>query len=144
MGDVWGAALAQLIWADEMNISGFDIDMARAAYQASLDTFTRAKNIWGQALCLNGMTIIAQKAGNIEEAIRLGSQSLEFFLQLENQERIAWLRETLGNIAADKGSLKDARIYFEANLAYYTLMGDENHQKYFQVRLAQLNAAQDQ
>ncbi len=144
MGDVWGAALAQLIWADEMNISGFDIDMARAAYQASLDTFTRAKNIWGQALCLNGMTIIAQKAGNIEEAVRLGSQSLEFFLQLENQERIAWLRETLGNIAADKGSLKDARIYFEANLAYYTLMGDENHQKYFQVRLAQLNAAQDQ
>jgi predicted ATPase/class 3 adenylate cyclase len=139
MGDAWGAALAQLIWADEMNFSDFDIDMAQIAYQASLDTFVRAKNIWGQALCLNGNTLLEQKAGHYEEAYRLGSQSLEFFNELGNMERIVWLHHTLGNIAIAKGSLKDARTHFEANLAHFTHLGDKDNQKYFRERLASLN-----
>jgi predicted ATPase/class 3 adenylate cyclase len=139
MRDAWGAALAQLIWADEMNFSDFDTDMAQIAYQASLDTFVRAKNIWGQALCLNGITLLEQKVGHYEEAYRLGSQSLEFFNELGNVERIVWLHHTLGNIAIAKGSLKDARTHFEANLAYYIQLGDKDNQKYYRERLADLN-----
>ena len=140
MRDAWGAALAQLIWADEMNFSDFDTDMAQIAYQASLDTFVRAKNIWGQALCLNGITLLEQKVGHYEEAYRLGSQSLEFFNELGNVERIVWLHHTLGNIAIAKGSLKDARTHFEANLAHYTQLGDKDSQKHYRERLASLKA----
>ena len=139
MQDAWGAALAQLIWADEVNFTDFDTDMARVAYQASRDTFVRAKNLWGQALCLNGLTLLEQKAGNYEEAYRLGSQSLEFFSEIENVERIMWLHYTLGNIAVAKGSLKDARTHFEANLAHYIQRGDKDNQKYYRQRLADLS-----
>jgi len=139
MKDTWGAALAQLIWADEMNFSDFDADMARVAYQASLDTFVHAKNIWGQALCLNGITLLGQKVGNYEEAYRLGSQSLEYFNELENMERIAWLHHTLGNIAIAKGSPNDARTHFEANLAHYIQRGDKENQKFYRERLAGLS-----
>jgi len=121
-----------------MNFSDFDTDMARVAYQASLDTFVRAKNIWGQALCLNGITLLEQKAGHYEEAYRLGSQSLEFFNELENVERIVWLHHTLGNIAIARGSLKDARTHFEANLAHFIQRGDKDNQKYYRERLAGL------
>ena len=140
IGDTFGAALAQLIWADAMNFSGFDMDMARAAYQASLDTFVKVKNLWGQALCLYGITFIEQKAGRFEEAYRLGCQALELFSQLENQERIVWTRHVLGKIAVDKGSIKDARTHFEANLAYYANLGDKQHQNDYQARLARLDA----
>ena len=140
MGDSWGAALAQLIWADAMNFSGFDMEMARTAYQASLDAFRKAKNNWGQALCLYGITILEQKAGHFEEAYRLGSQTLELFSQLGNVERIAYIRHVLGEIAIGKGSLNDARVHFEANLAHYTLLGDKNRQNDYQERLASLAA----
>jgi predicted ATPase/class 3 adenylate cyclase len=138
MGDSFGAALAQLIWADEMNFSEFDNDMAKVAYQAGLDTFVKVKNNWGRALCLNGITLLEQKAGHYEEAYRLGSQSLALFNELENTERIAWIHHTLGDIAVAKGSLKDARTHFETNLAYYTNLGDKDHQKYYQERLDNL------
>jgi len=138
MGDAWGAALAQLIWADEMNFSGFDSDMARAAYQASLETFVKAKNLWGQALCISGLTLLERKAGHLEEAYSLGSQSLELFSQIGNFERIASRRDLLGELAIRKGSLKDARLHFEANLTYFTHLGDRERQKYYRERLVQL------
>jgi tetratricopeptide (TPR) repeat protein len=142
MGDTWGAALAQLLWADDMNFSGFDEDMARAAYQASLETFRQAKNIWGQALCLNGITILDYRVGHIDDAYQVGSQSIELYLQLGNFERIAGLRNTLGEIAIRKGLLDDARMHFEANLAYHTNLGDLSYQKYYQERLAALESGQ--
>lgn len=138
MGDAWGAALAQLVWADEMNFSDFDADMAQVAYQASLETFIKAKNLWGQALCLNGMTLLEQKAEHFEKAYSLGSQVLDLFIQLGNFERIAWLRESLGELAIRNGTPKDARIHFEANLAYFIQTGDKNRQSYFRERLAKL------
>jgi predicted ATPase/class 3 adenylate cyclase len=138
-GDDWGAALAQLIWADEMNFSSFDMDMARAAYQASLGTFVKAKNSWGQALCYFGTSILEQKAGHLEEAYRLGNQSLELFSQLGNDERVVWIRDVLGEIAAQRGSLSDARYHFEANLAHFINLGDADRQQYYQERLAKLN-----
>jgi predicted ATPase len=140
MGDAWGAALAQLIWADEMNFSDFDVDMARVAYQASLDTFSKAKNNWGRALCLNGITLLEQKSGNYAEAYRIGSQSLELFNGLDNVERIVWLHDILGQVAVAKGSLKDARAHFEANLAHYTQLGDKDRQEHYRERLASLAA----
>lgn len=140
IGDPWGAALAQLLWADAMNFSGFNMEMARVAYQASLDTFEKTKNIWGQALCLNGIRMLEYKQGNYEQAYHFGCQSLELFSQLGNYERIADIHESLGIIAIRNGSPKDARFHFEANLTYFTQLGDKNRQQYYRERLEKLKA----
>lgn len=140
VGDSWGAALAQVIWADEMNFSGFDMDMARTAYQASLDVFLNAHDHWGQAICLYGLTVLDQKAGNFDEAYRTGSQALELFGLLGNEERVAWIRGSLGDIAVAQGSLSEARTHFEANLSHYLRLGDKQNQKIYQERLASLKA----
>jgi predicted ATPase/class 3 adenylate cyclase len=140
MGDAWGAALAQLLWADEMYFTGFDMDMSRVAYQASLSTFVKARDNWGQALCLFGITQLEQKAGNLDEAYRLGSQCLELFTQLENDGRIVWIRNLLGDLAIAQGFLDDARAHFESNLDHFLRVGDEQGQKYYQERLASLKA----
>jgi predicted ATPase/class 3 adenylate cyclase len=141
LNDSWGAALTQLIWADEMNFGNIDIDLARPAYQASLQTFEEAQNRWGQALCLIGLGAIEQKNGRFEEAYRLCSKALEFFSQLGNSDRVAGAHHLLGEIAINKRSLEDARLHFEANLKYFTLLGDKTLQQEYQERLNNLNVA---
>jgi predicted ATPase/class 3 adenylate cyclase len=141
LNDSWGAALTQLIWADEMNLGNIDIDLARPAYQASLQTFEDAKNRWGQALCLNGLGIIEQKNRHFEEAYRLCSKALELFSQLGNFERVTDAHHSLGEIAIDKGSLEEARLHFEANLQYFALLGDQARQQDYQERLSSLNGS---
>jgi predicted ATPase/class 3 adenylate cyclase len=141
LNDSWGAALTQLIWADEMNFGNIDIDLARPAYQASLQTFEEAKNRWGQALCLNGLGIIEQKNGHFDEAYRLCSQALELFSQLGNFERVASAHHSLGEISIDMGRLEDARFHFEANLKYFALLGDNTLQQYYRERLNNLNVS---
>ncbi len=141
LNDSWGAALTQLIWADEMNFGNIDIDLARPAYQASLKTFEEARNQWGQALCLNGLGTIEQKNGHFDEAYRLCGQALELFSQLGNSDRVAGAHHSLGEIAIDKGSLEEARLHFEANLKYFALLGDQARQQDYQGRLNKLNAS---
>lgn len=140
LDDSWGAALAQLIWADVMNFGNIDIDLAWPAYQASLQTFMEMKNLWGQALCLNGLAFIEQKRGNFESAYRLGCQGLDLFRRLGNYERIAGAHHLLGEIALEKGRMEDARNHFQANLEYFTQRGDKESQRYYQRRLAELES----
>jgi len=142
-GDLWAAALAQLIWADEMYFSGFDYNLARAAYQASLQAFRAAGNLWGQALCLTGLTSIEQKIGKFEEAARLGAQSLDLFTQLENFERAAWLHHIFGEAAVARGYPVEARRHFDANLTFFTNQGDTQRQQYYQGLLERLDADLD-
>jgi predicted ATPase/class 3 adenylate cyclase len=141
LDDSWGAALTQLIWADEMNFGNIDVDLARPAYQASLQTFEEARNVWGQALCINGLAMIEQKNGHLEEAYRMCSKALELFSQLGNFERVADAHHSLGEIAIEKGSLVDARLHLEANLNYFAILGDKSFQQYYQQRLNNLNEA---
>ena len=135
LNDAWGAALTRLIWADEINMGDLDLDLARVAYQASLQTFVEVKNIWGKALCINGLAIIEQKNGNVDEAYRLGSQALDLFSQMLNAERVAGLHHSLGEIALVKGSKEDARLHFEANQKYFAVQGDKGRQQYYQERV---------
>jgi predicted ATPase/class 3 adenylate cyclase len=137
-GDRWGAALAQLIWADEMNFSNFDIDLAQIAYQASLDAYTTAGNLWGQALCLFGLMMLAMKEGDYQEADRLSRQSLTLFIELQNHERIASLHHAFADFAAQVGRHEEARLHLEANIAYFTHSGDIDRRKYYEGKLAQL------
>jgi tetratricopeptide (TPR) repeat protein len=141
LNDPWGAALTQLIWADEMNNGNIDIDLARPAYQASLQSFTDAKNRWGHALCLNGLATIEQKNGHFEEAYRLCSQALELFSQLGNLNRVADDHQLLGEIAIDKGNVEEARLHFEANLKYFTSLGDQARLQEYQERLSSLSVS---
>jgi len=135
--DRWGEALSQLIWADEMNFSDFDATLAQVAYLASLDTFTAAGNSWGQALCLNGLMVLEQKAGNYAEAQRLGNQSVELFNDLKNFERVSWIHHSMGQFAAEQGHPEDARHHYEANITYFTHVGDSERRAYYENRLAQ-------
>ncbi len=139
LNDPWGAALTQLIWADEMNFSEIDLDLAQVAYQASLRVFQEARNTWGQALCLNGMAMIAQKKGDYEAASQLCAQALELFRQLGNLERIVATHHFLGEIAIQLGNLEDARLHFEANCRYFASLGDRNSQQVYQARLDSLS-----
>jgi tetratricopeptide (TPR) repeat protein len=141
LDDSWGAALTQLIWADIMNFGNIDVDLARPAYQASLQTFEEAKNRWGQALCLTGLAMIEQKNRHFEEAYRLCSQALGLFSQLGNSERMAGAHHSLGEIAIEKGNLEEARLHFEANLNYFISLGDKTRQQYYQERLSSLNGS---
>ncbi len=138
LGDPWGAALTQLIWADEMNFGDIDLFLARPAYQASQRTFEEAGNTWGKALCLNGLAMIEQKTGNYEEAYRMGSRALELFNQLGNSERVAGVHHSLAEIAVHMGNLEEARRHFEANLQYFASLGDKDRQGYYLQRLDSL------
>jgi hypothetical protein len=141
LNDPWGVALTQLIWADEMNFGNIDIDLARPAYQASLQTFAEAKNRWGHALCLIGLATIEQKNGHFEKAYQLCSQALEMFSQLGNLNRVADDHQLLGEIAINKGNLEEARLHFEANLKYFTSLGDQARLQEYQERLSSLSVS---
>jgi predicted ATPase/class 3 adenylate cyclase len=136
--DPWGAALAQLIWADEMNFSGFDVNLARVAYLASQEAFFNAKSQWGHALCLFGLMELECKEGHFEEAYRLGNHSLEHFRALENFERVAWVNHRLAELSLQRERPEDARRHFEANLSYFSQQGDRKRQQYYQDQLKKL------
>jgi hypothetical protein len=136
--DVWGAALAQLIWADEMNFSGFDATLARIAYQASKDGFIRTGSEWGHALCLNGLMVLEQRGGKLEEAYQLGMESMERFRSLENYERVASLHHMLAEISIARNRSEDARLHYEANLAFFKGIGDKERYQYYRERLEQI------
>jgi predicted ATPase/class 3 adenylate cyclase len=136
--DRWGEALSQLIWADEMNFSDFDTTLAQVAYQASLETFNAAGNHWGQALCLNGLMVLEQKAGNYPEAQSLGNQSTELFNELKNFERVSWIHHSMGEFAIAHNHPEDACQHYEANVTYFAHVGDNERRIFYETRLAQV------
>ena len=108
-GDAWGLALAQLILADIANFGLEDGELARTYYQASLEGFSRLGNDWGKALCLTGLMNVEFRSGNLDEADRLGRQSLVIFSLMNSLERMMFSRYGLGEIAIKRGALDDAR-----------------------------------
>jgi len=125
LGDDWGLALAQVILADLLVFNGKDLDLARRYYQSSLETFNRLGNIWGQALCYMGLNYVEGKAGNAQEAYRLGCHGVDLFTRLENYERALKINHYLGDLAAGMGDLTAARRHYAANLAHVSRIGDD-------------------
>jgi DNA-binding CsgD family transcriptional regulator len=123
LGDAWGTALAQLIVGDVANWRGLDADLARRSYQASLEGFRRLGNDWGRALCLNGLAVIEQRAGHLEDAYRMGCQSLDICCQLGDTWREVFVRQILIEIGQDLGAFDDARQHLKANLDHFARMG---------------------
>jgi tetratricopeptide (TPR) repeat protein len=144
LGNVWAVALAQLVLGDTANFRGLNAGLARASYQASLEAFSQLGNQWGRAMCLTGLVFLEHRAGHLEEAYQLGSQSLEIFDQMSNYERMLDVRYIMGEITEEWGRLDEARSYFEANCAYFAHRGVNQRVKYYRERLASLgkNAGQ--
>jgi len=125
LGDEWGAALAQLILADAAAFGRVDGELARSQYRASLEGFARLGNEWGRALCLTGLAHLERQAGHLEEAYRMGCQSLDTHCQMGDVWRAVLMRHTLAEIAEELGAFDEARRHYEANVAYYSRMGDD-------------------
>jgi hypothetical protein len=124
LGDAWGVALAQLILADVASFGVMDAELARRSYQAGLEGFSGLGNEWGQALCLTGLAEIERRAGHLEEAYRMGCQSLDTYRQMGDAWRAVSTRQMLGEIAEGLSKFDEARSHFETNLAYFSRMGD--------------------
>jgi tetratricopeptide (TPR) repeat protein len=139
INDPWGAALVRVIWADVVSHDSIDLDLARVAYQASLQVFEAARNLWGQALCLNGLAYVENKVKNHVEAFHLFNRARTLFSQLSNFDRVAEIHHTLGEIAISQGKISDALRHFEANRAYFEQQGDQARYQYYQERVSQLD-----
>jgi hypothetical protein len=137
--DPWGAAMAQLIAGDTANFAHVDLDLGRTCYQASLTTFSRLGNAWGQAMALTGLASVALCQGQPQDAYRLGCQSEEIYQNLVNPERMFLNRQILGEASQQIGAVAEARRFFEANLAFSTEMGDASNQAFYRARLESLN-----
>ena len=137
-GDAWGSAMSQLIQGDILIYGSVDADLARACYQASLETFTRLGADWGRALCLNGLSAVEHYSGRLQEAFDLARQSLELFEQLDNQERTVQIRLFLASTAESLGNLDAAYRYYTANQTHYLRRGDEQTAKIYQECIATL------
>lgn len=142
LGNTWGTALANLVLGDADNFGGANTGVAQGAYQAGLELFTRLRSDWGRGMCLIGLADVKRRAGQLENAYQLGRQSLEIFEQMNNQERLLFNRNIMGEIATKIGALEEARDYFEANLVYLSQVGDEASQTYCRERLAALGKPQ--
>jgi predicted ATPase len=125
LGDAWSAALAQLILADAANSGGgVDTELAQRSYQASLEGFSGLRNEWGRALCLTRLANIERRAGHLEQAYRMGRQSLDTYCRMDDAWRASLTRQTLAEMAEGLGRLDEARSHLEANIAYFWRMGD--------------------
>lgn len=142
LDDAWGAALAELVLADTANFGGEERGAARGAYLSSLKAFSQLNNDWGRAMCLFGLMSIERQAGRLEQAASLGRQSLEIYEQMRNLDRVLLLRHLLGEIAGALGTPDEARKNYEANLSYYSQMGDEPAQEQYRRLLAVLDEGQ--
>jgi len=136
--DPWGKALARLIAGDTANFTGVDISLGRTCYQSSLEAFSRLGNAWGQAMCLTGLAQVELTAGHLQEAYQLASQSEEIYEQIDNPERTFLNRHILGEASEKMGAVEQARHFFEANLAFSTVVGDISRQTFYRGRLETL------
>jgi len=139
LGDEWGAALAQLILADTAGFGGLDSELARQSYQASLEAFSRMGNEWGRALCLTGLAHLERQVGHLEEAYRMGCQSLDIYCHIGDAWRAVSMRHTLAETAEALGALDEARRHYEANMAHFSRVGDDGQRDYYRGRLQRLD-----
>ena len=139
LGDAWGTALGQLVWADAANFGGVDAEQGRSFYQASLEGFTGLGNDWGRAMCLTGLAAIEYRAGHLEEAYQVACQSLDTYCRMGDAWRVVSTRHMLAEIAEGLGRLDEARRHLEANLAHFTQMGAGPQRDDYRERLARLD-----
>jgi predicted ATPase/class 3 adenylate cyclase/DNA-binding CsgD family transcriptional regulator len=139
LGDAWGMALAQLVLADAASFGGVDAGLARRSYQAGLEGFTGLGNDWGRAMCLTGLAEVERRAGHLEEAYRMGCQSLDTYCQVGDAWRAVFTRQMLGEIAGGLGRFDEARRHLEANLAHFSQMGDDRQRDDYRERLERLD-----
>lgn len=142
-GDRWSTALALMIRGDLATFGNQDVDpgTARAAYLTSLEVFAGLGNLWGRALCLVGLAFAEKQANHLAEAYRYGQEGLQILARLENPARQMEINHGLGEIAEGLGDPAAARQHFEANLAYFTEIGDLRRRDYYQERIAALAKA---
>jgi predicted ATPase/class 3 adenylate cyclase/DNA-binding CsgD family transcriptional regulator len=138
LGDAWGTALAQLILGDVANWGEVDAELAQRSYHASLEGFARLGNDWGRAMCLNGLAMIEYREGHLEDAYRMGCQSLDTYGQMGDVWRGMFVREMLVEIAEALGAFDEARRHVKANLAYFSQMGATPQRDDCRERLARL------
>ncbi len=119
----WGMAVAQLIWADSLNMGSRDCRHARAMYQASRTMFAALENRWGEALCLWGLASVATQEGRCAEAIALAQECLAIYQALGDSWRISGALDSLAEAMEAGGDLAGARRHYERSLAYLRQMG---------------------
>jgi predicted ATPase len=139
--DAWGCAISYVILGDIENFGQSNLEKAQEYYLSGMKAFTSLENDWGRSLCLVGLTMIARKTGRLQEAYKLGQESMAILARLTNIERLLFVRHMLGEIAMQLNLPGEAREYFNANLAYHIYAGDENGQNLYAGLLEQLDQA---
>ncbi len=129
---------AYALMLDCIYTGGLEREEVISLYNQSAQIYEHLGDDWGQALCLNGLSFVEQKKQNLEEAYRLGCQSLEIFLRMGNHERLLDIRHNLGEMAEHLGKFEQARQHFEANRRYFVQNKDERWIKYYYARMASL------
>ncbi|NPV09089.1 MAG: AAA family ATPase [Anaerolineae bacterium] len=115
-GDRWAEALARLVWADAANLGLHDYEAAWVGYETALAIFSDLGHHWGQALCHNGMAIVATARGLHHEAAHLGREALAIFEQRGDLRRMVETRLLLAQAGWASGRPLAARQDVEAAL----------------------------
>ena len=88
INDDWGSAIARLVKGDILAQTIGDYQQASLVYEQSLAQFSALGNPWGQALCLNGLSIVSEKQGNLVQAAEWQARSLPMFERLGDYRRM--------------------------------------------------------
>ena len=83
---------------------------------------------------------LAKREGKLEEAFQYGCQGLQILEDLENNDRVLYIRYMLGEIAAKIGKINEARNFYSANVAVLSYLGNKDAQRFFEERLAELDS----
>ena len=138
VGHRWGAATARLVWGDCANMAARDYEAAAEAYETSLAAFRQLGNRWGEALCLTGLSIIAQQRSQHTEVIALQRQSLATYQAARDSFRTCHTLQQLAEAAAALGDVASARAYYEESVAWQQEAGYRTALPYTLARLGEL------
>jgi predicted ATPase len=113
-----------------------DFETARAAHEATLESFRSAGDVRGMAVALNGLADIAASLGDHSRAHDLYHESLAKFRQIEDPWGIAAVLRDLGDLACRDSDPAGACIFYKEALSIFRKMGHRRGMALLLQRLA--------
>lgn len=101
------------------------LDDWRETLWLALHAARAAGHVWGQAQALQQLSVACWRAGDSQQALDLGNQSLQLWLSLGDQHGEADARSALGLAGKRLGRFTDARAHYSRAIDLYSEINDQ-------------------
>ncbi len=115
--------LACVVWR-YLYIHGH-LDDWRKTLSIALHAARESKDVWGQAQALQQLSVACWRAGDSQQALDLGHQSLHLWRKLDDRHGEADARSALGLAAKRLGRFAEARTHYSRAMELYIEINDQ-------------------